>query len=65
MPIIVFASGGVPLGSEVDFASGYLKHILGFIGITDVIIVAADGHQMDGDAIARATTVIEGLKQAA
>ncbi|WP_447757022.1 FMN-dependent NADH-azoreductase [Sphingopyxis fribergensis] len=62
---IVFASGGVPLGSEVDFASGYLKHILGFIGITDVTIVAADGHQMDGDAIARATTVIEGLKQAA
>src|SRR3546814_1403365 len=28
---IVFASGGVPLGSEVDFASGYLKHILGFV----------------------------------
>src|SRR5690606_32200880 len=29
---IVFASGGVPLGSQVDFASGYLRHILGFIG---------------------------------
>ena len=62
---IVFASGGVPLGSEVDFASGYLKHILAFIGITDVTIVAADGHQMDGDAIARATSSIDGLKQAA
>ena len=62
---IVFASGGVPLGSQVDFASGYLKHVLGFIGITDVTIVAADGHQMDGEAIARATTAIEGLKQAA
>ena len=62
---IVFASGGVPLGSQVDFASGYLKHVLGFIGITDVTIVAADGHQMDADAIARATTAIDGLKQAA
>ena len=62
---IVFASGGVPLGSQVDFASGYLKHILGFIGITDVHFIAADGHQMDDAAIARATTAIDGLKQAA
>ena len=62
---IVFASGGVPLGSEVDFASGYLRHILGFIGITDVHVIAADGHQTDGEAIARAATAIDGLKQAA
>ncbi|HWW56501.1 MAG TPA: NAD(P)H-dependent oxidoreductase [Sphingopyxis sp.] len=62
---VVFASGGVPLGSQVDFASGYLRHILGFIGITDVHFIAADGHQMDGEAIARATTAIDGLKQAA
>ena len=62
---VVFASGGVPLGSQVDFASGYLRHILGFIGITDVHFIAADGHQMDGEAIARATTGIDGLKQAA
>ncbi|MGH6631784.1 FMN-dependent NADH-azoreductase [Sphingopyxis sp.] len=62
---IVFASGSVPLGSEVDFASGYLKHILGFVGITDVTIIAADGHMMDGEAVARATSTIDGLKQAA
>ncbi|HET6526656.1 FMN-dependent NADH-azoreductase [Sphingopyxis sp.] len=62
---IVFASGGVPLGSQVDFASGYLRHILGFIGITDVHVIAADGHQTDGEAIARAATAIDGLKQAA
>ena len=62
---IVFASGGVPLGSAVDFASGYLTHILGFIGITDVRIVAADGHQVDGEALARAASTIDGLKQAA
>ena len=62
---IVFASGGVPLGSEVDFASGYLKHILGFVGITDVTIIAADGHLMDGEAVTRATSAIDGLKLAA
>ncbi len=62
---IVFASAGVPLGSEVDFASGYLKHILGFVGITDVTIIAADGHLMDGEALNRATSAIHGLKQAA
>ena len=62
---IVFASGGVPLGSEVDFASGYLKHILGFVGITDVTVIAADGHLMDGDAVNRATSAIDGLKLAA
>lgn len=62
---IIFASGGVPLGSEVDFASGYLKHVLAFVGITDVTIVAADGHMMDGEAVTRATSAIEELKQAA
>lgn len=62
---IVFASGGVPLGSAVDFASGYLKHILGFVGITDVTIIAADGHLTDGEAIARATSAIDTLSQAA
>lgn len=62
---IVFASGGVPLGSEVDFASAYLRHILGFIGISDVEFIAADGHQKDRGAMARAATAIGALKQAA
>ncbi|NIJ38081.1 FMN-dependent NADH-azoreductase [Sphingopyxis panaciterrae] len=62
---IVFASGGVPLGSAVDFASGYLKHILAFVGITDVTIIAADGHLTDGEAMGRAATAIDGLQQAA
>jgi FMN-dependent NADH-azoreductase len=40
--IVAMASAGMPIGSEIDFASGYLRHILGFIGITDVQIIAAD-----------------------
>ncbi|MBK8973721.1 MAG: NAD(P)H-dependent oxidoreductase [Hahellaceae bacterium] len=39
---LVIATGGVPVNSGVDFLVPYLKHILGFIGITDVQVVAAD-----------------------
>lgn len=39
---IVFASGGTPAGADYDFATSYLKHIMGFIGIYDVTIIAAD-----------------------
>ncbi len=39
---LVVATGGVPVGSPVDFATPYLKHALGFIGIDDVEIIAAD-----------------------
>ena len=39
---LIFASGGVPIGSPMDFASPYLKHVLGFIGITDITIIDAN-----------------------
>jgi len=44
---IVMASGGVPIGSQMDFASGYLQHVLAFVGITDVTII--DASQIDLD----------------
>jgi len=62
---LVVASGGVPVGSDHDFATGYLRHVLGFVGITDVAIIAADQQMMDGEAIARATASIDALRQAA
>jgi FMN-dependent NADH-azoreductase len=62
---LVVASGGVPVGSDYDFATGYLRHVLGFVGITDVQIIAADQQMMDGGAISRATSAIEALQQAA
>ncbi|RRQ22764.1 FMN-dependent NADH-azoreductase [Thiohalobacter thiocyanaticus] len=40
--LILIASGGTPVGSEIDFASGYLRHVLGFLGIEDVTVIAAD-----------------------
>lgn len=39
---IVAASGGVPIGASVDFATPHLKTVLGFIGITDVTVILSD-----------------------
>jgi len=59
---IVFASGGVPVGSAMDFASGYLKHIFGFIGLQDVRLVAAERMNVDPDtALAEARRQLAAL----
>ena len=47
--VLLVASGGTTVGSDIDFATGYVKHILGFLGITDVRIVAADRLMVEGD----------------
>jgi len=47
--IVSVASGGTARGSEIDFATGYLRHVLGFIGIQDVVFVSADQMAMDAD----------------
>ncbi|SLN55671.1 FMN-dependent NADH-azoreductase [Pseudooctadecabacter jejudonensis] len=39
--IVTVASGGVPVGSDIDFLSSHLRFFLGFIGISDVEIIAA------------------------
>lgn len=56
---LVMASGGVPLGSPADFASGYLRQVFGFIGIGDVRLVGADQMNVDPEAsLARARAEI-------
>ncbi|MEQ5786275.1 NAD(P)H-dependent oxidoreductase [Erythrobacter sp. NFXS35] len=48
---LAIASGGTPMGSDIDFMSRWLVFFLGFLGITDVEIVAADGIMgEDGEA---------------
>lgn len=60
--IVLLASGGTPMGSEIDFATPYLRHALGFIGITDVTFIAADGLGQGADEkIANALKAIENL----
>ncbi|MDX1499494.1 MAG: NAD(P)H-dependent oxidoreductase [Woeseiaceae bacterium] len=46
---VVMASGGVAVDSEADFATPYLRHALGFVGIDDVEVVAAERLNIDGD----------------
>ena len=48
---LAIASGGTPVGSDFDFMSRWLTFFLGFIGITDVTVIAADGIMgEDGEA---------------
>lgn len=46
---VITPSGGVPVGSPVDFATPYLRHALSFIGITDVEIIGAQGADRGND----------------
>ena len=46
---VVIASGGVPVDSPVDFATPYLRQALGFLGIDDVEVIAADRLNVRGD----------------
>lgn len=48
--VLLVASGGTQAGSDIDFATGYMKHVLGFIGIHDVEVAAADRLMVDADA---------------
>ncbi len=47
---VVAASGGTALGSDIDFATPYLRHVLGFLGITDVSLIGADRQMVDAEA---------------
>jgi FMN-dependent NADH-azoreductase len=40
---IITATGGTPVGSEMDFASRYLEHICRFLGINEVFHINASG----------------------
>ena len=64
--IVSVASGGTEMGSEIDFATGYLRHVLGFIGITDVLFVPADRLALDAEGtLEKAHRAIEALPLAA
>ncbi|WP_371168589.1 FMN-dependent NADH-azoreductase [Aliiroseovarius sp. 2305UL8-7] len=48
--VFLTASGGTPAGAPHDFATPYLKFVLGFMGITDVDVISSPG--ADGRAAA-------------
>lgn len=48
--ILVAASGGTEVGSAIDFAVPYVRHVLGFVGIHDVQVIDAGLQMVDADA---------------
>lgn len=48
---IVTASGGTPIGSAMDFASGYLELVCKFLGVEDVVHIDAGGSKREADKI--------------
>jgi len=61
---VLVATGGTQVGGEMDFATPWLRFMLGFLGITDVTIIAADqgnarGEAAQLDAAAQITALLE------
>lgn len=57
--ILVAASGGTEIDSAIDFATPYLRHVLGFVGIHDVTVISAGGQMQRGDAVTSAKAAID------
>ena len=63
---IVVASGGTLVGSAIDFATPYLRHVLGFVGIDDVTVIAADRLSLGAEeSVAKANAEIDAAVGAA
>jgi len=59
---ILIVSGGTQLDTKLDFISDYLRHILGFIGISDVSFIDSSGLGRDeSKTIAHAHKFIESI----
>ena len=48
--IITVASGGTEVDGPIDFATPWLRHVLGLIGITDIQVVRSDRQMVDAEA---------------
>ncbi|NQZ59756.1 MAG: NAD(P)H-dependent oxidoreductase [Lentisphaeraceae bacterium] len=60
---IIIVSGGTKLGSELDFISNYLRHVLSFIGITDISFIDSSGlGRNESETLAHAHKLIESIK---
>lgn len=56
---VLTARGGVYTGTALDHQEPYLRQALGFMGITDVEFIHAEGLNMGGDAAARGMAVAQ------
>ena len=53
---VLVATGGTAVGGEMDFATPWLRFALGFLGITDVTLIAADRGMARGEEAHRAAS---------
>ena len=44
---LIVTTGGVPADSNIDFLTPYLRHVLGFIGLKNISLIAADAMNVD------------------
>jgi len=62
---IIITSGGTTVGSDIDYTSGYLKLVLGFLGIESIEIIAADSLSRTGsDKLERVRKQLQALPTA-
>ena len=63
---IVVSSGGTPIGSDADYVSGYLRHVLRFIGVKRIHVIDGSGSKREVDAtLAAARRHIDAILPAA
>ena len=63
---LVIASGGTRVDSEIDFATPYLRYVLGFLGVSDVRVIDAGRWGFLSEAEQAAVIAeAEGVEQAA
>ena len=55
---LIVTSGGVPVGSPVDFCTPWFKQALSFLGIKDIEIIAADQLAINDDNLKKAKEII-------
>ncbi len=58
MPIV---SGGVPVDSNMDFCTPWLKQGLGFLGVKNFEVIAADGLSRDPQKVEKIKEKINSL----
>jgi FMN-dependent NADH-azoreductase len=61
---LIVSTGGVPIDSPMDFLTPYLRQVLGFVGISDVSVIPADGMNTNPEeTLVRANSALDNLFQ--
>lgn len=59
---LLIVSGGVPVNSNMDFCTPWLKQGLSFLGVKDIEVIAADSLNRDPQKIDKTKKIINSIK---